>query len=187
MASTGVIPEFETLHAVSPEAYDEVLDALALAEQATRPELLAPVQRCVEGQLGNVSGDYYDSSWSELQTAVAEFTDQFVFFVSGITPEQRKPVLDALPADELNEFMKVVYTVDMGYRLRLMHQSLFGAGGDGPLEPLPPRVPVGNHTFDLTLKEIWRTATRLADVTVDDPEAVEFLRLRHAWYHNCHT
>lgn len=181
-----VIPELETLREVSTEAYDGLLDALALAEQAIRPELLEPIRRCVEGQLGNTEGDYYDPAWSPLQQAIAEFTDQFVFFVSGITPEQRKPILDALSTDELNEFMKVLYTVDMGYRIRLVHQSLLGEGGEGPLAPLPPRTPTASD-LDLTLKEIWRTATRLADTVVDDPETIEFLRLRHAWYHNCHT
>lgn len=180
------LPELESLREAAPVAYDRLLDGLALADDAVSPDWVAPMKERVAALLGEEDGGTdWETAGTPLQQAIAALTEQFVIYVAGVGDEQWQPLEESLSIEELHELVKVLYAVDMGYRVRLVQRSLFGSGS-GPLEPLPARVPAEGRTMDASLKEVWRQATILADEVVD-PETIEYLRLRCAWYHNCHT
>lgn len=187
MPEQSTVPELQRLRELSQDAYDAILDALALADDALDPGIVEPARQPIAALLGkDDSGQDYGHTGSPLQQAVADLSEQFVFYVAGVTPEHLRPLEEALSLQELHTLIKALYTLDMGYRLRLLHRGLFGSG-EGPLAPLPRRTPEDGRTMDSALKETWRLATVLADAEVDDPETIEFLRLRCAWYHQCHT
>jgi len=185
--SATELAELEELRAASPTAYQALLDALAHASNSTvDPRLLEPMRRRLAIQFGSYDGPEVDESAApELEQAVADLVDQFVVYVAGVTDDLRAPLEDAYPIEDLNEFAKVLYTLDMGYRVRFTQRALFGTG-EGPLAPLPA-LPAPEGRLDAPVKVLWREATRLGDEVVRDPELLEHLRLRCAWYHQCHT
>ena len=181
------VTELEAVREASPDAYEALLDALAYAHASTvDPQLLVPAKRRLAVQFGCYEGPAVDEcAGTPLEQAAADLFDQFVVHVAGVDDDLRTPLEEARGIEELNEFAKALYVLDAEYRLRFLLRALL-ASGDGPLAPLPSREPSGDRSRDAALKELWREATRLADVDVE-PEIIEQLRLRCAWYHQCHT
>ena len=181
------IAELEQLRATAPDAFEALLGALAYASDSTvDAQLLEPARRRLAVQFRTYDGPAVDEdAQAPLEQAAADIVDQFVVYVAGVSDDLREPLEDAFTIEQLNEFAKVLYTLDVGYRLRFVHRALF-APTDAPLAPLPALTP-GDGRVDAPLKALWREATRMGDEEVDDPDLLEHLRLRCAWYHQCHT
>lgn len=177
-------PELAALQATAPQAYESLLDAYELAQHLVAPEILDPARSRIDAGFGIDVGDEHLDS--DRDRAIADLADQFVMYVAGTTRELLEPVEDAISTEDLHELVKAMYTIDAMHRLRLVHQGLFAPEAD-PRTPLPSRATPSGVSHDGALKSVWREATRMADSVVVDPEIIEFLRLRCAWYHDCHT
>jgi len=174
------MPELDLLGAVAPAARAALVRAWRVAHDAVDPGLLDLARRRVEDHLG-LAPDPGEEPDEPLGRAIAELSDQFVFYVPHVTEELRTPVRDRLGPDGLRTFVEALYVLDQTTRLRLTHARLF-AEDESP--PPGQSDPGRASSLRSAVTELHAEAVRLDGL---DPITTEVVRLRAANYHDCKT
>ncbi len=108
--------------------------------------------------------------------AVTAFLDQFVIDVAGFSSEQRTAFFGAVGADAL-PIVQAVFVVDLGTRLAIMRERLFGDAG-----PVAASAVEAGGELWPALEELMRSVALLDAL---DPLTSELVRLYGASQHRC--